>query len=275
MNYLRLNAEDLFHLETSGCLYTPEIISPASAQARYLGEQFHLIMQQSLMDISIDSLLNNHPQLKQWFSQLQLLAPEIWSQEANTWKTHSHRSEYFHENVILISNFDLLIYGYEQLEIINWTTDSQFNLTQEEWYWRTQLDLFLMAQTDTYPPEQIRLTYWLLNYPTHPLKISIHYSSQALLAFKTRLERTLSKLSVVLSETSVESGNNGNNQHNQNPLSTLTLDERTQPQLCPKEIALSKPVPEANATGEDALSQFLDGKLSLKEYIDSIPEVEL
>lgn len=278
MNYLRLSAEDLFRLESSGCLYTPEIISPASAQARYLGEQFHLIMQQSLMDMTIDSLLNNHPQLEQWFSGLQLLAPEIWSQQANTWKTHSHQCEYLYDNVILASNFDLLIYGYEQLEIVNWTTDTKFNLTAGEWYWRTQLDLFLMAQTDTYYPEQIRLTYWLLNYPTHPIKVSIHYSSQALLAFKTRLAQTLSKLSVVLSEASVASGNNGNNQNDQNPLSTLTLDERTQPQSprsCPKEIALSKPVPEANATGEDSLSQFLSGNLSLKEYIDSIPEVEL
>lgn len=275
MNYLRLNAEDLLHLESSGCLSTPEIINPSSAQARYLGEQFHLIMQQSLIGMTIDSLLNNHAQLKQWFSGLQLLAPEIWSQQANTWKTHSHRCEYLYDNVILASNFDLLIYGYEQLEIVNWTTDTQFNLTDGEWYWRTQLDLFLMAQTDTYSPEQIRLTYWLLNHPTHPIKISIHYSSQALLAFKARLAQTLSKLSGVLSEVSVPSGNNGNNQHDQNPLSTLTLDERTQPQLCPKEIALSKPVPEANATGEDSLSQFLSGKLSLKEYIDSIPEVEL
>lgn len=275
MNYLRLNAEDLFHFETSGCLYTPEIISPASAQARYLGEQFHLIMQQSLMDMTIDSLLNNHPQLKQWFSQLQLLAPEIWSQQANTWKAHSHRSEYFYDNVILASNFDLLIYGYEQLEIVNWTTDTQFNLTEGEWYWRTQLDLFLMAQTDTYLPEQIRLTYWLLNHPTHPIKVSIHYSSQALLAFKVRLAQTLSKLSVVLSEVSVASGKNGNNQHDQNPLSTLTLDERTQPQLFPKEIAVPKPVPEANAFREDSLSQFLSGKLSLREYIDSVPELEL
>ncbi|MBD2180323.1 hypothetical protein H6S82_00855 [Planktothrix sp. FACHB-1355] len=275
MNYLRLNAEDLFHLETSGCLYSREIINPVSAQARCLGEQFHLIMQQSLMDITIDSLLDNHPQLKQWFSQLQLLAPEIWSQETNTWKTHSHRSEYFYDNVILVSNFDLLIYGYEQLEVVNWTTDTQFNLTQEDWYWRTQLDLFLMAQTDTYYPEQIRLTYWLLNYPTHPIKISIHYSSQALLAFKTQLAQTLSKLSVVLSEVSVASGNNGNNQHDQNPLSTLTLGDCTQPQLCPKEIAVPKPVPEASATGEDPLNQFLSGKLSLKEYIDSVPEVEL
>ncbi|HAJ60256.1 MAG TPA: hypothetical protein DCP31_14145 [Cyanobacteria bacterium UBA8543] len=293
MTYLRLNAEDLFHLESSGCLYPPEIISPVSDSARCLGEQFHLIMQQSFMGIPIDSLLSNYHQLEQWFSQLQLLAPELWAEKANTWKTHSHRSEYFYDNVILCSNFDLLIYGYEQLEIVNWTTDAQFNLAEEQWQWRTQLDLFLMAKTNTYSPEQIRLTYWLLTHATHPIKISIHYSSQALLAFKTRLDQTLSKLSGVLPKPVSDRRDNGNTQHSQNSLSTLENCDRASPaHLCDRSniqpcrdmppdrerrerTQLSQPVQETTATIDDSLNQFISGKLSLKEYIDSVPEVEL
>ncbi|MFB2891659.1 hypothetical protein ACE1CI_01825 [Aerosakkonemataceae cyanobacterium BLCC-F50] len=275
MNYLRLNAEDLFHLENSGCLCPPEIISPASASARCLGEQFHLIMQQSLMGIPIDSLLNNHSQLKQWFSGLQLLSPEIWCEEANTCQSYSHQIDYFYGDVILTSNFDLLISKNKKLEIVNWTTDSQFNLTDIQWQWRTELDLFLMAQTDTYLPEQIQLSYWLLNHSTLPMKFSIYYSNQALLVFQTRLERTLSKLPELFPKAVVTSGNNENNQHSHNSLFTSTFADRSTIQLSPKEFTLSPPVPETNTTIEDSLSQFLSGKLTIKEYIDSVPEVEL
>lgn len=275
MNCLRLNAEDLFHLENSGCLYSSEIISPASASARCLGEQFHLIMQQSLMGMPIDSLLNNHSQLKQWFSGLQLLAPEIWCEEANTWRSYSHQIDYFYGDVILTSNFDLLISNPEQLEIVNWTTDTQFNLTDIQWQWRTELELFLMAQTDSYLPEQIRLSYWLLNHSTLPMKFSIHYSNQALLAFKTKLERTLSKLPELFPKAVVTNGNNENKQHSQNSLFTSTFADRSRVQSSPKKFTFSQPVPETNAIIEDSLSQFLSGKLTIKEYIDSVPEVEL
>jgi hypothetical protein len=275
MNCLRLNAEDLFHLENSGCLYSSEIISPASASARCLGEQFHLIMQQSLMGMPIDSLLNNHSQLKQWFSGLQLLAPEIWCEEANTGKSYFHQVDYFYGDVILTSNFDLLISNSEQLEIVNWTTDRQFSLTDIQWQWKTDLDLFLMAQTDTYLPEQIRLSYWLLNHSTLPMKISIHYSNQALLAFKTKLERTLSKLPQLFSKAVLTSGNNESKQHSQNCLFTSTFADRSTIPSSPKEFTFSQPVPESNAIIEDSLSQFLSGRLTIREYIDSVPEVEL
>ncbi|OKH30905.1 hypothetical protein NIES2119_29985 [[Phormidium ambiguum] IAM M-71] len=274
MNYLRLNAEDLFYLENSGCLYSSEIISPASASARCLGEQFHLIMQQSLMGMPIDSLLNNHSQLKQWFSGLQLLAPEIWCEEANTGKSYSHQVDYFYDDVILTSTFDLLISKSEQLEIVNWTTDT-LNLTDIQWQWRTGLDLFLLAQTDTYLPEQIQLTYWLLNHSTLPMKFSIHYSNQALLAFKTKLERTLSKLPELFPKAVVTSGNNENNQHSQKSLFPSTFADRSRVPSSPKEFTFSQPVPETNETIEDSLSQFLSGRLTIKEYIDSVPEVEL
>lgn len=275
MNYLRLNAEDLFHLENSGCLYSSEIISPASASAKCLGEQFHLIMQQSLMGMPIDSLLNNHSQLKQWFSGLQFLAPEIWCEEANTGKSYSHQVDYFYGDVILTSTFDLLISNSEQLEIVNWTTDTHFSLTDIQWQWRTDLDLFLMAQTDTYLPEEIQLNYWLLNHSTLPMKFSIHYSNQALLAFKTKLERTLSKLPELFPKAVFTSRNNENKQHSQKCLFSSTFADRSRVQSSPKKFTFSQSVPETNETIEDSLSQFLSGKLTIKEYIDSVPEVEI
>jgi hypothetical protein len=224
-----LNAEDLSRLENPNLIY--ELDTKEMIQARHLGEQFHLVMQQSLMGLPIAELLDSNKTLAQWFSQLKSLAPEIWTEEPNTWKAFNYCCECTFENVVIQSNFDLIIYRYEQAEIVNWTARPMPNLETIALDWKTQLDLFLIAQTDSYLPEQIRLTYWFLNEISDPIKVSLHYNSSCYRAFKSRLAQTISKLFQA----------------------TKAIDTNL----------------------NDSTLQFLQGKISPKNYIDSIPEVEI
>ncbi len=224
-----LNAEDLSRLENPNLIH--ELDTKEMIQSRNLGEQFHLVMQQSLMGLPIAELLESNKTLGQWFSQLKSLAPEIWTEEPNTWKAFNYCCECTFENVVLQSNFDLIIYRYEQAEIVNWTARPMPNLETIAADWRTQLDLFLIAQTDSYLPEQIRLTYWFLNEIADPIKVSLHYNTSSYYTFKSRLNQTLSKLFQA----------------------TKAIDTNL----------------------NDSTLQLLRGTISLKDYIDSIPEVEI
>jgi hypothetical protein len=224
-----LNAEDLSRLENPGLIH--EIDTKEMIQSRHLGEQFHLVMRQSLMGLPIAEVLDSNKTLSQWFSQLKSLAPEIWTEEPNTWKAFNYCCECPFENVVLQSNFDVIIYRYEQAEIVNWTARPMPNLETITLDWRTQLDLFIIAQTDSYLPEQIRLTYWFLNEISDPIKVSLHYNSSCYGAFKSRLAQTISKLFQA----------------------TKAIDTNL----------------------NDSTLQFLQGKISPKDYIDSIPEVEI
>ncbi len=226
---IKITADDLSRLATSENLENIESIAEVKIDSKE--EQFRLLMEQSLMELPISSFLDNMPPFKQWFSQLQLLAPEIWSNEPNTWKTYGQLLQFPYNNVILSSKIDLLIYRYQQLEIINWTTHCPEDLGNVLTDWKPQLDLFILAKTDSYLPSQIQITYWFLQEKNDAIKVSHSYSMEAYQAFQEQLEQVLSKISS-------------------------------------PDVINSFPV-------EDTLTQFLTGKISIKNYLDSIPEIEI
>jgi len=224
-----ITAEDLSRLAASNNLENMEAIAEVKSHPKE--EQFRLLMEQSLMELPIAPFLNNTPQFKQWFSQLQLLAPEIWSNEPNTWKIYGQLLQFPYNNVTLSTKIDFLIYRYQQLEIINWTTHCPEDLENVLTDWKPQLDLFILAQTESYLPSQIRMTYWFLQEENDPIKVSRSYSMEAYQAFQDQLEQVLPKIS-------------------------------------PPDVTNSFPV-------EDTLTQFLTGKISINNYLDSIPEIEI
>ncbi|MBD2307780.1 PD-(D/E)XK nuclease family protein [Chroococcidiopsis sp. FACHB-1243] len=212
-------------------IYTPGFCE----RVNILSKQFHLIMQQIGMGLSVEPLLDNSPQLKAWVEKVQpiISTPAI----AKSWNVSLQKPI---DNNLLVAQYDLILEREERLIAIDWSVQHRpVSYQQLLESWQTQLRLFLLLENSSFAPEQIGISYLLVNAKSAPI-YHFEYSRQQHEEFQQKLAGILSKLP----ET----------EKNVSPAALSEFDRD------PSELNLKK---------------FLNGELTTQEYLATVPEVEI
>ncbi|MDJ0508118.1 MAG: PD-(D/E)XK nuclease family protein [Crocosphaera sp.] len=163
-------------------LYLEQLGSPISPdiQANVLwGNQFHQLMQQHFLGLSIDGFFAENEELKTVIESLLSEVSKRHKINSNVWKEAEHYRVLEKDNYLLTAIYDLLIISEEQAEILDWKTylepQNKEKLAQN---WQTKLYLYLLTETSKYLPEQISMTYWFVKIPHQPKSLTFEYSQE-------------------------------------------------------------------------------------------------
>jgi hypothetical protein len=173
------------YLEQLGALATPE-----QQERLMVGSQFHLLMQQHELGLPVEPLVQEDTQLKGWYEAFVQAAPQILalSQSEVTFRQSEHQrylefaGDRFSPSYLLTVIYDLLVCDEQHARILDWKTYPRpQNARWLQQNWQTRLYPFVLAETSSYLPEQISITYWFfqggdrsaaepqsLNFPYNP-----------------------------------------------------------------------------------------------------------
>ncbi len=184
MTLLRISQSHLSSLETCPRrfqnTYLEQLKSPVSLdqQERTLwGSQFHLLMQQRELGLSVEAITERDRDLQSSVEALIKAAPAIFASNSENEREAEHSRTLRLRNYLLTVIYDLLITKPQKAEIFDWKTyliptDSK----KVAKTWQTRLYLYVLAETSTYSPEQISMTYWFVKLPNKPKSITFKYS---------------------------------------------------------------------------------------------------
>ena len=180
---IRLSQSQLNLLETCPPqfkkIYIDHLSSPISLESQknlHWGNQFHQLMQQHFLGLSIDSALTQYPNLNKMIKILfrsiidkHILTSEFWTEA-------EHYISFKKDNYLLTAIYDLLIIRNNQVQILDWKTylkpKDKKQLGND---WQTRLYLYLLAETSTYLPENISMTYWFIKDEYKPQYLNFQY----------------------------------------------------------------------------------------------------
>ena len=170
-------------------------ISPEVQESLLWGNQFHKLMQQHFLGLSIDSILEVDKDLKDIVKALLNGVSETHHLDSDCWREAEHYRALEKENYLLTAIYDLLILNNEQAQILDWKTYLQpQNKKKLEDNWQTKLYLYLLAETSDYLPKQISFTYWFVKIPHQPQCLRFQYSKQLHKKYSEELESLLINL---------------------------------------------------------------------------------
>lgn len=141
----------------------------------------------------------------------------------------------FYKKQLLEANYDLIIYQDNQVIGIDWTIQKSSNFRYLENSFLTQLRLFLLRNRTQLAHEQVNLVYLFVNKPDI---YQFTYSQNQHLAFKERLESILT-------------------------------------QFAEEEVQEDIQHEDEQSNLEMLHQKWLKGEITVKDYFDAIPEVEL
>ncbi|AFY48016.1 hypothetical protein Nos7524_2168 [Nostoc sp. PCC 7524] len=179
--------------------YLEQLNSPANPEheeRQTLGSRFHLLMQQREMGLPIDSLLAADTQLQSWMSAFTHAAPEVLktATDNSTFRESEHYRTLQVQEYLLTVIYDLLIADSQQAQILDWKTypkpPNKRALAQN---WQTRLYMYVLAETSTYLPENISMSYWFVQSEGKSQNLTFTYSH-------TQHQQTAKKLNQLLSQ---------------------------------------------------------------------------
>ena len=189
-------------------LYLDQLGSPISPDIQeniLWGNQFHQLMQQHFLGLSIDAFLADNQELK---TVVEALLYEVSQQHeitSNVWTEAEHYRVLEKDNYLLTAIYDLLIIKEEQAEILDWKTYLQpQNKKKLEQNWQTRLYLYLLTETSNYLPEQIAMTYWFVKIPHKPQCLTFQYSQKLHQKNEEDLDNLLTNLNQYLLDLNLE-----------------------------------------------------------------------
>jgi hypothetical protein len=150
-------------------------------EKRVFGEQFHLLMQQHYLGLSVEPMLQAEPMLQQSFAAFAKAEPEILLTDPASIRQSEHVRTIEFQGYLLTVVFDLLVLGTNYAQILDWKTYAKPQTPrwlQENW--QTRLYPFVLFETSSYLPEQISMTYWFFQAQTEantPQKLHLPYSA--------------------------------------------------------------------------------------------------
>lgn len=197
-------------------------------------DRFSLLMQQLVMGLPVESIIQAEPEIAHWVDQLL----PIISIPSHTKQVNALRQKLI-QGVLIVAQYDLLILTDDKAIIINWTRDRNIPPGQLESIWKTQLQLFLLAETEEILPNHMSLISCFVNSGTSPTLHQSSYNHEKHDFLKQRLKMALSNLPSSLINDSEYSFHNH-------------LDE-----------------------AQLNLQRLLNGEMTNDEYLKTIPEVEI
>ncbi|HEY9827636.1 MAG TPA: PD-(D/E)XK nuclease family protein [Stenomitos sp.] len=163
----------------------------AQSEAQELGSQFHQLLQQQDLGLEILPLLEDNPQLQDWFERLRQFPPPLIEGRRQSECQYALPFEEF----ILVGVYDLLIQGTDRAQIVDWKTYRRPPRPEQlQQQWQSRLYPYILAECSDYQPEQISMLYWFAE-PMQSETKSVHWYNlpySATLHENTR--HTLSKL---------------------------------------------------------------------------------
>ncbi|AFY53664.1 hypothetical protein Riv7116_1090 [Rivularia sp. PCC 7116] len=172
-------------------------LDPKYEEKQLLGSRFHLLMQQQEMGLKIGSFLQTDSQLQSWMNTFASIAPDIVTPTDNseTFRESEHYRTLQIQDYLLTAIYDLLIADKEKAQILDWKTYRQPPSKRKLQYdWQTRLYMYVLAETSTYQPENISMTYWFVQSESKPHSIKFSYSSTQHQQTKKKLDGHLKKL---------------------------------------------------------------------------------
>lgn len=131
------------------------------------GSQFHLLMQQQLLGLTIAPEWGVDPAMLRAVQALLAVVPQLQSQNQSSTQS-SREAEHrrvmaWSEQLLLVVVYDLLVIERDRAHILDWKTypkpPNPQKLAQN---WQTLLYPFVLVETSDYEPEQVSMTYWFV-----------------------------------------------------------------------------------------------------------------
>ncbi len=154
-----------------------------------LGAQFHQLMQQRELGLSVEAVSQANLSLQRWLEAFNAHPPAMISGDRHS----EYRQILQFQDYLLIAVYDLLIEGAEQAQILDWKTYAR-PPAHLQIAWQTRLYLFMLAETSDYAPEQLSITYWFAE-ANNPTKCSLTFSYT-----QSQHEQTCQELSQLLNQ---------------------------------------------------------------------------
>lgn len=211
---LHISQGDLELLETCPRkfqhLYLEGLSSPSNPEHQerlLLGSRFHLLMQQRELELPVESLVQSEQALQDWYGAFTNAAPAIL--QLPDGESGMRQSEFPRSMELIVEGqsylltvvYDLLIRGDRHARILDWKTYPKPR--QSRWlehHWQTRLYLFVLAETEDYPPENLGMTYWFFQAKgdrsdvPEPQSLAIPYSTAHHEQTRRNLTHLLSQL---------------------------------------------------------------------------------
>lgn len=200
LNALTLCPRKFQHLYLDQLGFPP---TPEQQERLTWGSRFHLLMQQYQLGLPIDSVGSSR-EMQQCITALQQAAPDLF-QVDSILRQAEHRRTLEFEGYLLTVIYDLLVLDEQQAQILDWKTyprpqDSR-RLTKD---WQTRLYPFVLAETGSYFPNQISMTYWFIqagdSETPQPQSLRFAYSLQLHQQIEQDLKRLLNQLTLWLQQ---------------------------------------------------------------------------
>ncbi|MEL4896811.1 PD-(D/E)XK nuclease family protein [Crocosphaera sp. Alani8] len=170
-------------------------VGPEVQENLLWGNQFHQLMQQHFLGLSLDSILDVDQDLKKIVDSLLISVSEKHHLNSQSWQEAEHYRSLEKGNYLLTAIYDLLIINENQAQILDWKTYLQPQNEQKlANNWQTKLYLYLLAETSNYLPEQISMTYWFVKIPHEPQYTTFQYNQELHDKISTELEDLLTNL---------------------------------------------------------------------------------
>ena len=149
------------------------------------GARFHLLAQQRELGLSVEAVaVGTDPKMFRGLESLYANVPELVGagkngevfREAEHVRTYKMDGEI--DSFLLTVAYDLFVAYAERACILDWKTyakpqDAAFLRDR----WQTRLYLFVLAETSTYAPEQLSMTYWFAR-GKQPQKVTFAYDRE-------------------------------------------------------------------------------------------------
>lgn len=160
----QLNLLD-FCLRKFQYVYLDQFVSPIAPEQfeRMLwGSRFHLLMQQQELGLPIDRV-GEDDELQQRLQTFMQSQPQLFQPTPAQQRSSEHLETLEFQGALLTVIYDLLILAADRAQILDWKTHprplDRHRLAED---WQTRLYLFVLAESTTYLPEQISMTYWFV-----------------------------------------------------------------------------------------------------------------
>jgi hypothetical protein len=103
--------------------HIPVPTAPAVLERQQWGTQFHLVMQQRELGLSVDAILAETPELELAVNRLLAAAPELFQPpQPDEFRQSEHRRQLAFNDYLLTVIYDLLIMTPHQAHIVDWKT---------------------------------------------------------------------------------------------------------------------------------------------------------
>ncbi len=163
---------------------------PEQQESIAWGSRFHQLMQQRELGLPIESLLAADRELASSITALLQAAADVLSSDRTNWREAEHCRTYVIRDFLLTVVYDLIVAGNQTAKIFDWKTYRQPKTRAKlAKNWQTRLYLYILAETSSYKPEQISMTYWFVK-STNPQSLTFTYNNQ----LHTQTERDLKNL---------------------------------------------------------------------------------